>query len=81
MTGDQGWRVVQQIELVEKPYRIVEHRVRRYAKVSTGRIVTAALPEDVRLGGLLGPRLTPQVAYLQGPCHLSYRSIEFLSTK
>ncbi len=76
LTGDKGWRIVQQVELVEKPYRIVEHRVRRYVKVSTGRIVTAALPEDVRRGGLLGPHLTGLIAYLKGPCHLSYRSVE-----
>ena len=31
LTGDDGWRVVQQIELLEKPYRITEHRARRYA--------------------------------------------------
>jgi transposase len=76
LTGGDGWRIVQQIELVDKPYRIVEHRVRRYVKVSTGRIVSATLPEAVRRGGLLGPKLTTHVAYLKGPCHLSYRSIE-----
>ncbi len=76
LTGDDGWRIVQRIEWVDKPYRVVEHRARRYVKVSTGRVVTAPLPEDVRRGGLPGPRLTAQVAYLKGPCHLSYRSIE-----
>lgn len=81
LTGEAGWRIVQQIELVDKPYRIVEHRARRYVMVETGRIVTAALPEDVRRGGLLGPRLTGWIAYLKGPCHLSYRSIELFFTE
>jgi transposase len=54
---------------------VVEHRARRYVQVSTGRIVTATLPDDVRRGGLLGPKLTGLIAYLKGPCHLSYRSI------
>lgn len=76
LTGNRGWRVIQQIELLDKPYRIVEHRARRYVKVSTGQTVTATLPEDVRHGGLLGPRLMAHVAYLKGPCHLSYRSVE-----
>lgn len=76
LTGGDGWRIVQQIELIEKPYRIVEHRARRYVKGSTGRIITATLPDDVRHGGLLGPKLTGLIAYLKGPCHLSYRSIE-----
>lgn len=76
LDGDAGWRIVQQIEWVDKPYRIIEHRVRRYVNVSTGRLVTAELPADVRRGGLLGPKLTGLIAYLKGPCHLSYRSIE-----
>jgi len=76
LRGEAGWRVVQQIELVEKPYRVIEHRMRRYTHVLTGRTVIASLPEEIRRGGLLGPRLTAQIAYLKGPCHLSYRGIE-----
>lgn len=75
LTGDGGFRVVQQIELVDKPCRVVEHRARRYVQVSTGRVVTATLPDDVRRSGLLGPKLAGLIAYLKGPCHLSYRSI------
>jgi len=76
LSGKNGWRIVQRIELANKPYRVVEHRARRYVQVSSGRIVTTALPDDVRHGGLLGPKLTGLIAYLKGPCHLSYRSIE-----
>lgn len=78
LAGAVGWRVVQQIEMVEKPYRIIEHRVRRYVRVATGRVVTASLPDELRRGGLLGPRLTAWIAYLKGAGHLSYRTIQLL---
>jgi transposase len=78
LTGNAGWRVVQQIEWVEKPYRIIEHRVRRYVHVATGRMVTASLPDEIRRSGLLGPRMTAWIAYLKGAGHLSYRAIQLL---
>ncbi|HJO28711.1 MAG: IS66 family transposase [Verrucomicrobiota bacterium] len=78
LAGDAGWGVVQQIELIDKPYRITEYRVRRYVDVATGRIVIAPLPKEIRRGGLLGPRLTTFVAYLKGAGHLSYRAIQAL---
>jgi transposase len=69
------WRVVQQIELVDKPFVVTEHRARRYRCPRTGRIVTAALPPEVTRGGLLGPRLSALVAYQKGACHMSYSTI------
>lgn len=77
LSGPAGWRVVQRIEFLDKPYRITEHRARRYVHVKTGRIVTAALPQELRHGGLLGPRMTAFVAYLKGAGHLSYRAIQY----
>ncbi len=78
LTGKAGWGVYQQVELAEKPYRIIEHRVRRYCRVTTGRVVTASLPQAIRSGGLLGSRITAFVAYLKGAGHLSYRAIQWL---
>jgi transposase len=78
LAGTAGWRVVQQIEWVKKPYRIIEHRVRRYVHVATGRMVTASLPDEIRRAGLLGPRMTAWIAYLKGAGHLSYRAIQLL---
>jgi len=60
------WRVTRQIELVERPFVITEHRARRYRCRRTGKIVTAPLPNEVTRGGLLGPRLTALVAYQKG---------------
>jgi len=76
-----GWkplkrfRVVQQVELVEKPYKITEHRARLYQNLRTGQVLAAALPKEVRRAGLLGPRLTALVAYQKGACHMSVETI------
>ena len=49
-----GWRllprfrIVQQVELVEKPYRVTEHRARLYRNPRTGQVLAAALPPEVR---------------------------------
>lgn len=76
-----GWkplkqfRVVQQVELIEKPYQVAEHRARLYQNLRTGQILAAMLPPEVRRGGLLGPRLTALVAYQKGACHMSVETI------
>ena len=73
-TVPAGWRplsrfrVVQQIKLVEKPYRVTEHHARLYRNLRTGQVLAAALPEEVRRGGLLGPRLTALVAPQSSGC-------------
>ena len=76
-----GWkaldqfRVVQQVELAEKPYVVTEHRARLYENLRTGQIVAVPLPPEVRRAGLLGPRLTALVAYQKGACHMSVETI------
>ena len=80
-TVPAGWkplrrfRVVQQVELIEKPYKVTEHRARLYQNLRTGQVLAAALPEKVRRAGLLGPRLTALVAYQKGACHMSVETI------
>jgi transposase len=80
-TVPAGWkplkrfRVVQQVELVEKPYQVEEHRARLYQNLRTGQVLAATLPPEVRRGGLLGPRLTALVAYQKGACHMSVETI------
>jgi len=69
-----SWHVLQQVELVEKPYVVTEHRARRYLTPS-GRIVLAPLAPDVRGAGLLGPNLTALVGWLKACGHVSYRRI------
>jgi transposase len=80
-TVPAGWkalgrfRVIQQVELVEKPYTVTEHRARLYRNLRTGQVLAAALPAEVRRAGLLGPRLTALVAYQKGACHMSVETI------
>jgi transposase len=69
------WRVLQQVELLERPFVIIEHRARRYRCRRTGQVVTAPLPAQVVRAGLLGPRLSALVAYQKGACHMSYTTI------
>jgi transposase len=73
--ADQLPRIVQQIEIVQPPLDITEHRALPYWCPQCCRIHYAALPGDVELGGLLGPRLTAFIAYLKGFCHASYSTI------
>ena len=46
--------MLQQVDLVDKPYIVTEHRVREYLNPRTGRIVIASLPVAVKAAGLVG---------------------------
>jgi hypothetical protein len=70
------WHVLQQIELVDKPYLVTEHRARKYLNPRTGQIVIAPLPVEVKAAGLVGPRLSALAAYQKGACHMSYTTIQ-----
>jgi transposase len=80
-TVPAGWKpldqfhILQQVELVEKPYVVTEHRARLYQNLRTGQVLAAPLPAEVRRAGLLGPRLTALVAYQKGACHMSVETI------
>jgi len=68
-------RTIQQVEIIERPVRIVEHRGERYWCRHCQKEHTAPLPRPVVKGGLAGPNLTALVAYLKGVCHASYSTI------
>lgn len=74
--AQQEPRVVQQVELIEKPVRIEEHRAYVYWCPRCQTFHCASLPDDIRKGGLAGPRLTALIAYLKGGCHASYSTIQ-----
>jgi transposase len=80
-TVPAGWKpleqfsIVQQVELVEKPFVVTEHRARLYQNLRTGQVLAASLPSEVRRAGLLGPRLTALLAYQKGACHMSVETI------
>ena len=68
-------RVVQQVEVVESPIRIDEHRGLAYYCGHCRKVHYAPLPAEVEKGGLVGPRLTALVAYLKCGCHASFSTI------
>jgi len=70
------WFVIQQIELPEKMYKVIEHRARKYFDPVTGKIHIAPMPDEIRKGGLLGADMTASVAFMKGGCHMSYTTIQ-----
>jgi transposase len=68
-------RILQQVEILDKPIRIDEHQGLAYWCPPCQRIHYAPLPATVEHGGLLGPQLTSLVAFLKGVCHASFSTI------
>jgi len=68
--------VVQQIEWVERPVRLTEHRAGAHWCPRCHTVHWSPLPAEVVQGGLVGPRLTAHLAYLKGVCHASYRTLQ-----
>jgi transposase len=68
-------RVVQQVELAERPVEIVEHRAQGCWCQRCKKVVYAPLPATVQKGGLLGPELTALVGFMKGVCHASFSTI------
>lgn len=73
--ADRAPRVVQQVEIIDVPIRIEEHRGRAYWCPSCRKFHYAPLPPEVEKGQLFGPRLTTLVAYMKGVCHASFSTI------
>ena len=71
----RGARIVQQVEIIERPIEIVEPRAEGCWCRRCRKVVYAALPPAVRKGGLLGPQLTALAGYLKGVCHASFSTI------
>ena len=69
------WFVIQQIQLPEKMYKVIEHRARKYIDHVTGKIHIASMPDEIRKGGLLGADVTSAVAFMKGGCHMSFSTI------
>jgi transposase len=68
-------RIVQQVEVVAAPVRVDEHRGLAYWCERCGKIHYAPLPPTVEKGGLIGPILTAQIAYMKGAMHASFSTI------
>jgi transposase len=73
--ADNAPRVIQQVEIVEKPIRIEEHRGLPYWCGACEKVHYAPFPDAVKKGGLFGPRLTAQTAYMKSAGHASFSTI------
>ena len=70
------WFIIQQIELPEKMYKVIEHRARKYLDPVTQKTHIAPMPDAIRKGGLLGADVTASIAFMKSSCHMSYTTIQ-----
>jgi len=73
--GSEHQRVLQQVELVKKPFRVLEHTAYSIWCHDCGCYHQAPLPAHLLKAGLFGPRLTSLAVYLKGRIHASYSGI------
>ena len=73
--GPQHQRTIQQVEWVEKPFRVTEYTAYSIWCQDCQCYHQAELPERVCQAGLFGPRVTSLVVYLKGKIHASYSGI------
>jgi len=66
---------LQQIDLPEKLYHVIDHRVQLYIDPK-GNIVKAKLPKDIRKAGLFSNRMTALTGYLKARGHMSYSTVQ-----
>ena len=69
-------KIIQQVELVDQPFVVTEHRAQGCWCEGCQCIHYAAFPPAVLAGGLCGPCLTSLVCYLKGKLHGSYSGIQ-----
>src|SRR4051794_1053094 len=67
--------VVQQVDILDVPLEIHEHRSHPTWCPHCCKTHYAPLPLSIERGGLAGPRLTTVIAYLKGVCHASFSTI------
>jgi transposase len=73
--ADHAPKTIQQVEILEVPIRIEEHRGMAFWCPTCQTLHYAPLPTPVEKGHLFGPRLTALVAYMKGACHASFSTI------
>ena len=68
-------RVIQQVDINDVPLVIQEHRGHPGWCSQCQKVYEASLPIGIERGGLVGPRLTTEIAYLKGVCHASFSTV------
>jgi transposase len=69
-------KIHQQVELVEKPFRVTEFQQVWFWCEHCQCYHCADLPSEVEKSGLFGPRLIALTAYLKGRAHMSYKTLQ-----
>jgi transposase len=69
-------QVVQQVELLPKPFKVTEHVVQACRCRNCQRIHTGQLPLAVAATGLIGPRMMGLLLFMKGALRTSYSGIE-----
>ena len=70
---------LQQVDLPEKLYNVIEHRVQLYVDLN-GNIIKAKLPKEIRKEGFFTSSMTAFVGYLKARCHMSYSTTQSKSS-
>lgn len=73
--ADHAPKTIQQVEILEVPIHIEEHRGMAFWCPTCHTMHYAPFPTFVEHGQLFGPRLTALVAYMKGACHASFSTI------
>jgi len=68
-------RTIQQLELVDKPFKVTEHTAYSIWCHDCRCYHQAPLPQDIVKAGLFGPRLTSLATYLKARLHGSYTAV------
>ncbi|MBW8017119.1 MAG: hypothetical protein FVQ82_13115 [Planctomycetes bacterium] len=68
-------KIVQQVEIVQKPTHIEQHTGLRYWCEHCQKFHDAPMPAHIDKGQLVGPRLMATIAYMKGACHCSFSTI------
>jgi transposase len=69
-------KILQQIELVEKPVTVTEYQQLMYWCKKCKCYHYRKLPKGVEKAGLFGKNMTALTGYLKGRCHISYRTLK-----
>lgn len=73
--AEKAPQIIQQVDILEIPVHIEEHRGLPSWCPSCRTVHYAPLPPHIVKGGLFGARLTALVAYMKGVCHASFSTI------
>ena len=69
-------RVMQQVELLPKPFKVTEHVVQACRCRKCQSIQTGQLPAAIAATGLIGPRMMGLLLFMKGAMRSSYTAIE-----